>query len=272
MENRFVKRLMIISVYIILLALIAFVIYRAMKPKETCTDKIKNQNEIDIDCGGICASCNKISAKDITVESKGLLESGRSGISDFWALVSNPNNSYGAKSFQYEIKVKDSSGMVIAQRSGSGFILPGEHKYVIENNLESANASNSIEFSILKTEWVEFNNYYEKPNLKVVNKNYNLVTSGTGYSEVTGLLKNESPYDFSIIKIGIILKDSSGRVVALNSTEMRTVKSGEEREFKAYWPVRFPGEVISIETQADVNIFESEAIIKTVTSPGNPSK
>jgi len=272
MEKRFAKRLVIVLIYLILLALIAFVVYSAMKPKETCFDKIKNQKEEDVDCGGTCVPCKKIVTQDLTVTDKGLVESGRQGTYDFWAVVSNPNNSYGTKLFQYEIKIKNSSGSVVSERNGTGFILPGEHKYIVENNLESDAVSNSLEFNILKTEWVEFNNYYEKPNLKIVNKNYNPISSGAGFSEAIGLLKNESPYDFSIIKIEVILKDASGKIVALNSTEMRTVKSGEEREFRAFWPVSFPGDVQNVETQADVNIFESDAIIKTVTNPGNPSK
>lgn len=272
MEKRSKKRLIIILIYLALLILIAIAFYNMMKPKETCFDKIKNQKEENVDCGGTCTPCKKIMAQDLSVIDKGLVESGRPGVYDFWAIVSNPNNSYGAKSFQYEIKIKDSSGSVVSDRSGTGFVLPGERKYIVENNLESNTTSNNLEISISKTEWVEFNSYYEKPNLKIVNKKYNLITSGTGFSEAIGLLKNESSYDFSVIKIGVILKDASGKIVGLNSTEMRTVRSGEEREFRAFWPTSFPGDVQNMETQADVNIFESEAIIKTVTNPVNPSK
>lgn len=272
MDKRLVKKLIIISIYLVLLLLIAFVIYGALKPEESCFDKIKNQNEEDMDCGGICASCNKISAKEIEVKEKGLLENGRSNERDFWVLLSNPNNLYGAKSLQYEIKIKDANGKVVAERNGTNFILPGEIKYIVENNLNLSGAENSLEFNVVKIEWVEFRGYYEKPNLKIVNKEYNPISSGTGFSEIVGLLKNESPYDFNIIKIGVVLKDNNGKVVAINSTEMRTVKSGEEREFRVFWPVSFSGNVLNIETQPDVNIFESEAIIKTVTNPVNPSR
>ncbi len=273
MEKRLAKRSIIILIYLSLLALVAFVIYNALKSEESCFDKIKNQNEEGIDCGGVCSLCSKISAKDIIIEDKGILENGRSNEKDFWALISNPNNLYGAKSFQYEITIKDASNVIVSQRKGTNFILPGEEKYIIENNLSLSESGNNLEFSITKTEWVEFGGYFEKPNLKVVNKNYKLISSGIGFSEATGLLKNESPYDFNIIEIEVILKDSNGKIVAINSTEMRTVRSDEEREFKVFWPVSFSGDVFNVETQPDVNIFESEAILKTVTNgSGNPSK
>lgn len=265
MEKIMAKRIKIILIYLFLLALISFAIYSAVKPKETCSDKIKNQNEEDVDCGGICVACKKIVAQDLVIQNKGFIDNGRQGQYDFWALVSNPNGSFGAKSFQYEIKLKDASGVVLVQKSGTEFILPGEKKYIVENNLNSTNLPASADFNISKTEWVEFNNYYEKPNLTVVNKNYSQISSGVGYAEAFGLLKNESPYDFNIIKIQVILKDSSGKITALNSTEMRTVKSGEERDFKTLWLNRFSGEVISVETQPEVNIFESEAFIRNFT-------
>jgi len=74
-----------------------------------------------------------------------------------------------------------------------------------------------------------------------------------------GLLKNESPFDFSLISLKIILKDSADKVVALNLTEIRTVKSGENRDFRAVWFSRFLGEVLNVEVQAEANVFDSES-------------
>lgn len=262
MEKRPAKRLIIVCIYLALLFLIAYVIYGSLKSGETCFDKIKNQNEEDVDCGGECNPCGAIKAQNILIQNSGFVENGRPKEYDAWTIVQNPNNSFGAKFFEYEIKLKGSSGEILAQRNGTGFILPGDKKYVVENNIFSEAYPQEIQFEIKETEWAEFGNYYEKPNLGIVSKNYRQVSSGAGFSEASGLLRNESPYDFNIIKVQIILKDFSGKIVALNSTEMRTVKSGEEREFRSLWTNRFSGDVASVETQAEVNIFESEAFIK----------
>ncbi|MDP1620139.1 MAG: hypothetical protein Q8M12_04030, partial [bacterium] len=58
------------------------------------------------------------------------------------------------------------------------------------------------------------------------------------------------------------LKNSDEKVIALNSTEMRTVKSGENRDFRSLWLNRFPGEVMDFEVQAEVDIFDEESFIK----------
>lgn len=245
-----------------LFLLTAWGFYSIFRTEETCMDKIKNQNEEDVDCGGVCSPCKKIQTQDLSVGETGIVPSGISGQYDFYVIVINPNNVFGSNEFHYEVVLKDNSGNIVAQRSGTSFILPGESKYITESNIVLDDPSVKIEFKVSDPKWMEFTEYYEKPNLKIVNKNYNEVVSGVGFSEAKGLLKNESPFDFSLIKIRIILRDTGGKIVALNSTEMRTVKSQEERDFRAFWPSRFPGEVRSVETQIEVNVFDSESFIK----------
>lgn len=255
------KRLIIISVYLALSLLLTFGLYNLLKPEETCLDKIKNQNEENIDCGGVCSACQKIVAQNLIVGQGGYLDSGTPGQYDFWGEVSNPNNTFGSRTFHYEIIFRDSSGNVSGRKSGDSFILPAEKKYIIENNILVSDPA-SVEFVVSSPEWVEFNQYYERPNLKIVNKNYQEISSGTGFSEVVGLLKNESPFDFDLIKIKIIIREPGGKIIALNSTEMRTVKSKQEREFRAMWPKKFSGNVSNVEAQADVDVFNSQNFLK----------
>jgi len=113
-----------------------------------------------------------------------------------------------------------------------------------------------------EAEWVEFIDFFEEPNLKIVNKKYEQITSGVGFSQAVGLLKNESPYDFDLITLRVVLRDSSGKVLAVNSTEMRTVRSGDERGFEVEWPGSFSGDVSAVDVQPEVNIFSSEVFLK----------
>ncbi len=261
MENKNRKRIVIIMVYLIIIALISLFFYMILKPKETCSDKIKNQNEEEVDCGGICPKCQVIKADDLKIGNKRYIDSGIEGKYDFWAEVSNPNNIFGSQNFKYKITLKDTDGNIAGERNGQSFILPGEKKYIIENNIPAKNPAR-VEFSVSDVKWNEFNNDYEKPTLDIVNKNYDEINSGTGFSEAKGLLKNESPFDFSIIKVKVLLKDEAGNIIALNSTEMNAVKSREEREFRVFWPTRFPGKVSNIEAQAEVNVFDSQTFLK----------
>lgn len=248
-------------VYLIIIALVSLFFYMILKPKETCSDKIKNQNEEGVDCGGVCSKCQAIKAENIKVGNKGYIDSGVEGKYDFWAEISNPNNIFGSQNFQYKVLFKDAGGNIAGERNGQSFILPGDKKYIIENNVLAKNPA-SAELSISDVKWNEFSTDYEKPLLDVVNKNYNEISSGTGFSEAKGLLKNESPFDFSVIRVKVLLKDDAGKIVALNSTEMNAVKSREEREFRVFWPTRFSGKVSNIEAQSEINVFDSQNFLK----------
>jgi hypothetical protein len=262
-QNSERKKYIIIFIYIALFLLIIIGLYFALKTRETCFDGLKNQNEKGVDCGGVCQKeCDEIKSQDLIIGKTGVVFSGVVGEYDFYAKISNPNSVFGNKNFVYEIIFKDLNGNILASKKEAGFILPGEEKYVIENNIVSPSQPTSAEFRIISSDWVEFEGYYERPDVQIINKNYSEISNGTGFSDARGLLRNRSPYDFESIKIQIILKDSQGEVLALNSTEMKTIKAGEDRDFRVFWPSSFPGTVSSMEAQAIVNIFNSESFIK----------
>jgi hypothetical protein len=262
------KRAIIVAVFMaVVLALSSFV-YFMLRPAPSCFDGAKNQNEEGIDCGGVCAEkCDKPIIIDLSVSEKGFLDSGAVGKYDLYGKILNPNNTFGGGKFKYEFDLKDAKGNVIAVKSGYSFILPGESKYILENNIDAGSVPADMGFKVTETQWVHFQDHYQKPQIKVVNRNYGEIHSGIGFSEATGLLKNESPFDFSLIKLAIILKDANDKVLAVNSTEMRTVRNGENRDFRALWLNRFNGEVMNVEVQADANVFDSDTFAERNFSP-----
>ena len=257
------KRVVIILAYLVIFSVVGWGFYAIFGTKATCFDNMKNQNEEDVDCGGVCfKKCGKIEAQALVVGEVGVVESSIVGQYDFFGIVSNPNSLYGSASFDYQVKFSDEAGMALGEKSGHSFILPGDRKYIIENNITLPSVPAKIEMTISNSSWIEFNEEYSKPELKIINKTYGPITDGVGFYEAKGLLKNDSPYDFAAIKIGVILKDVTGKVVALNSTEVQTVRSNEVRDFRVFWPGRFAGEVTSPETQIEVNIFDSDSFDK----------
>ena len=265
LENTERKKYIIIFIYAVFFILIIISFYFIFKPEETCLDGIKNQNEKGVDCEGVCQkACDILEAQNLVVEKIGIVHSGLPEKYDFYAKISNPNAVFGNNNFSYEINFKDQNGNVIATKNGTRFILPAEEKYLVETNIYSKEVPFSQEFKLLDSNWIRFENYYERPDVQIINKNYNELFDGTGFANAQGLLRNRSPYDFETIKVQIILKDSSDSVIALNSTEMKIIKAGEDRDFKIFWPNSFSGTVSSMEAQAEINIFNSTDFLKGV--------
>jgi hypothetical protein len=266
--NRSSKRNIIISIYLLVFVVFLILIYLWLKPAPSCFDAKQNQNEEGLDCGGICAEkCALVAERDLAVQQAGFVPSGVANNYDIFGIVSNPNQNLGSVSFNYQFVVKNAAGAVIATKNDKGFILPGETKYLVVSNQAIQDTPATVELSLTNPQWVEVNDLYEKPQLKIVYKNYSEITSGVGFSEVTGLLKNESPLSFTTIKVEIILKDDQGQVIALNSTQMGTVQAGENRDFRVFWPNRFTGTVANMEIQPEVNVFDSDAFVKKYFKP-----
>lgn len=264
MEKAAKKRIIAILVYLAVFFGFCFLVYVHFKPKATCFDGIQDQNETGVDCGGVCAKkCGpQVKVQPLQIQKTGAVPSGVLGKYDFYALVSNPNAVYGSKKFDYVVDLKDASGKILATRTGSDFILPGETKYLVEPDISVSGSPATADIKINNSDWVQLNSYYEEPNIEVVNKTYTQVSDGTEFSQAYGLLENNSPFDFDLIKIEIILQDANGNVLALNSTQMKTVKSGEQRDFTVAWPNSFPGSVANMNVQAEVNVFDSSTFLK----------
>jgi hypothetical protein len=249
-------------------------LYLAFKPAPTCFDGKKNQGENGIDCGGPCQACQEIpQAESLKILEKAFVIGTPGGEKyDLMAKIENPNSEYGSPKFHYQFTLKDSSGSVITQKEGDSFILPAETKYIIETNAETQSAPASLEVKIADDiSWDKFSGYneHEEPQLNIYNKRYDLISSGAGFSEVYGLLHNESLFDFNVVSINIVLRDAASKPVALNRTEMRTVGSGEERDFRLLWPYSFPGDVQNIEMEAEANVFDSQNFIKKYLPENN---
>jgi len=264
--SRTIKRLIIITIYLLLFGGIFLFFYSLRDaPVPTCFDGVRNQGEKHTDCGGPCNACVEdfSDAKDLTIIEKNFVPA-VTGSYDVVVRVKNPNPSYGSGSFDYTVSLHDASGGILGSRTGEGFILPTEEKYIVVPNVKASTKPASVKVAIKDPQWSRFTDY-EKPELHIYNKRYNPVSSGPGFSEAFGLLRNESPFDFRDVQIYVILKDKGGTVVAAHKTQFNTLDAAEERDFRLLWPQSFSGEVdledgVIMEAEADV--FNSENFVK----------
>lgn len=269
---RTIKRFIIIAIYFLLFGSIFLFFYSLRDDSEpTCFDGKRNQGEKQTDCGGPCNACVEdfSDAKDLTVIEKHFVPA-VTGSYDVVLRVKNPNPSYGSGSFDYTVSLHDASGGILGSRTGNGFILPTEEKYIVVPNVKAATKPASVKVAIKDQEWSRFTDY-EKPKLRIYNKRYNPVSSGSAFSEAFGLLRNESPFDFRDVQIYVILKDKGGAVVAAHKTEFNTLDAAEERDFRLLWPQSFVGDVdldngVIMEAEADV--FNTENFVKKYLEGG----
>ncbi len=262
--SRQMKQIFVVCVYLILATLLGVMVYYAfIKAPATCFDGKQNQNEQGMDCGGVCSlACKEIVTGDeIQFQETAFIRSSENRY-DVIGKIHNPNSEVGATSFTYTASLLDSAGKILVTHSGTGYILPLETKYILDLNLDTPVVPATVSIHLSDVQWVRFSGYQEKPAVSIYQKRYNEISSGTGFSEAFGLLSNESPYDFRSLTVQVILRDSAGKPLALNSTEMNTVRSHENRDFRLVWPSVFPGAVENVEMVVDADVYHSENFIQ----------
>lgn len=262
MEQRNAKQLVVAVLYGILIIALLWGGYFLFRAKPTCTDGVKNQDEIGIDCGGVCSlQCTRtVQTNSLEIRESALLYSGPD---HFDALISihNPNDEAGASSFHYRMELRDAVGVTMAVREGESFILPQETKYLLEINVPAPKAK-TVVISFSDYQWQRFAGYQEKPLITVSRKSYEVISSGVGFGKAFGVVRNESPFDFQSLRVKVVLRDVAGKPIGANITEMRTVASGAVRDFNLIWPTSFPGTVDHVETEVEADVFHSDNFIR----------
>lgn len=262
MDYRKRKQTIIVSILAVFLILILVWVYLSfIKEPPTCFDGKQNQGEGGLDCGGPCAmSCERLTIKDIKVEWAQAVEL-KDGHYDLAARIVNPNPNYGLSLIRYTFKVLDESDVLITEQKGKDFILPGESKYLIEGNIALSTTPAKVELTIdavSKEEWLKLSQDYQAPEIYIHDKLVQPLADNEEGAQTSGVIKNNSNYDFDRILVAVVLFDENGKIIGVNKTEARTVLAGEDRYFSALWFSPIRGQIKSAEMQVDTNLFSND--------------
>lgn len=262
------KKQKITAVYgAILLGLVVLIVLW-LTPNSTCRDGKKNGGETGVDCGGFCGECQeKISAKDIVIQKTDFVASGKDGY-DLVVWLENPNETFGAQLVKGSFTLFGVSGNVLDEVPVESFLLPKEKKYIVRQGISGVSETvDRVEWKLIHVSWVDIQEI-SSLRLSIVDRKYQEVTSGAGFSQVSGLLKNDSSYDWNDVVISIVLLDQSGDLLATHGTSRQTFRSGEKWDFQLIFPERFSGSVSTVEMQTETNIYKNENFLKAELSGG----
>jgi len=261
MHYRIRKQVSILFVAGLFLAFLGTGVYYAfLKPAPTCFDGIRNQDEEEIDCGGIsCISCEIKTLKQIEVSWAQSIPLAP-GVYDLAAKIRNPNPNFGTAFVNYEFELKNQNGQVIGRKSGMTFILPNSVKYIIENNIENQSQIASVDLKIDtgdRLTWEKLKDY-QAPELYVKDKKFEIASQANYFAEASGVVKNGTTFGFDSVDVNIILFDSGSKVIGAAKSEINTLTAGEDRYFSVRWFFPINPQVKSFDVQAETNLFSDD--------------
>ena len=107
--------------------------------------------------------------------------------------------------------------------------------------------------------WVSVSSIYNNLSLSLPFREKSYVArSENGLPSVSAILTNATTYDFDKIDVKVVLFGENNEPVAVNVSDRRTMRSGEEQRFRLFWNTPITKEVINQDFKATTNIFDSQ--------------
>lgn len=275
MDYRRRKQITIVLIISLILVLAGTgVYYKWFYQAPTCFDNKQNQKEEGVDCGGPCQmSCELLTVKKLEVQWVKTVFL-KDGLYDVVAMIENSNPNYGLERFNYTFKLFDRDQRLIVEKTGSNFILPNQKKYIIETNVATDKRPDSAQLLMdgsSKTDWQRLADNFETPDIYVHDKQFryleNQPTVQGGVAQASGIIKNNSNYDFDKISVAVALYDANRDIIGVNKTEVYTVPAGEERYFSVLWFSPLSAEVNSVDMMAETNLFSDSNFMRRFGAP-----
>ncbi len=221
------KQIFIAFIFLLILSIPLYFLYLKFKPGPSCYNNRQDYNEEGVDCGGPCPPCEVYKLQDLIVKKPQIVIYPDQSM-DVVVPVTNPNEEYGLKSFNYEIYFYGNNPNEVAKIEGNSFIFPLEEKYIIETAISSPkflikNATITINYK--KENWVKTEE--RKPNIELLSYKYN-----ENYLEASILNKDYKNYDK--LNLYFLLYDEFNTLMGVVKTEVYDFKSNEVKNIKIY--------------------------------------
>lgn len=229
--NRSLKQLLYSLFYLFIFIFVAIILWGFFSKKPpTCIDGKKNQNEIDVDCGGICISCD---LKDIQpVEFLGYsVMSLKSGRTSLLVRVKNPNDTHHASPFSYTIRLFDENDIEREVFYGDASLVAGSDGYILENKTTFSNPKR-VEFEMGNVDW-KLKESFSAPEI-VIQEISTIIDNGV--VRVKGTIENRSSFMAKNIHIIAILGGEYNEDVFASEMVLTRMAAFRKEQFSVVFP------------------------------------
>ena len=233
MPSRAAKQLMYGGLYLLIIVGFSYGFYLVkLKPAPTCFDNVRNQNEVEVDCGGTCKPCELKRLTPIKVSSVQVFDTG-GRTSTAFVEFRNPNLTYGARQFVYDLSFYNAAGERFFSAPRRSFIAPGEIKFSVEFGIE-ADPRKIIrgEAKIREDEmvWESREKFvvpqFDTREIRIERK------PETEQVVVSGILVNKSAFPLTRATVHLAVSNSFGIIVGVSKTQLQDVAAQSDRSFR----------------------------------------
>lgn len=201
----------------------------------SCTDGKQNQGETSPDHGGPCKLLDERSltpapilwARSFPV---------RDGTFNSVSYIQNSNEGAGVRHISYRFALYDTDNVLVAEREGSTFIMPGAVTPVFESGIETGNRI-AVRTYFIFTDDPIWERLEDRSRIVQVNDK-RIADTGTA-PRVTATARNTSVVDMTDVLLIATIFDQAGNAFASSQTKIPKLRAGEKQDITFTWPDPF---------------------------------
>lgn len=236
--TRTTKQVLYGSLYGCFWLLCAFGFYVVfLKPAPSCTDGLRNQDEVEVDCGGaLCVSCEIKKLAPLQLMPVQLLATGDERRTTVVVEARNPNTTYGAEHVVYDLVLSARNPDRIAYTERIDIPLyPGELKYRVAVNVPVSRADiTSATTTLVSVSAWRPAEAFPKPRIPLRDVKTTVVN---GRAVITGSVKNENPFVLRRVNISAFIDLPGKGTQVASKTVVNDLLVAEERGFQVILPL-----------------------------------
>ncbi len=201
----------------------------------TCTDGVQNQDETAIDRGGPCPLLD-----DRTIQPHATLWTRsfrvRDGSYNAAVYIQNPNKDAGVRKARYRFGLYDARNILVAEREGTTFIMPGAITPILESRIDTGNRIVSRTYF----EFVEPFVWERMKNIALsVTVNNKEISNTEALPKLSANVENSSVADILNPSFVAVLFNPAGNAFAISATTLERLPAGASSPVVFSWPDPF---------------------------------
>lgn len=201
----------------------------------TCTDGIQNQGETSPDRGGPCPLLDEAALAPAPILWSRSFQV-HDGSFNAIAYIQNSNLNAGIRSISYRFALYDTFNVLVAERSGSTFVMPGGITPVFESGIQTGNRE-AVRTYFIYTESPVWERLADRSRIIVINDKD--LTGLDQSPRLSATALNTSVRDLTDIRLVATVFDQTGNAFATSQTKIPKLRGGEKQSIVFTWPDPF---------------------------------
>lgn len=231
----------------ILIFIISIPAYLFLKKEPTCSDNTRNQGEKGVDCGGPCELLCASQMSDINIlwsRSFRVVD----GVYNSVAYIENPNLDGGIRSVPYTFKLRDEKNIIVAERTGTAYVPPGEVVPVFEPSVETGERIPRRTTFTLRGDtrkWIKLPDYNNSLEIQNIKRNLDRRSP-----KIEAEVVNTAVERVSEVDVVAVVFNEEGNAIGASQTYIPNLSGGEKTSLVFTWPRSFEQNVTRVDIKA----------------------